>query len=68
MLWDSFENNKCANIGVEFWLRHPRRIKAGCKLMQINLPPDDKIIEETKLNFKSFCLKNKNQVYSNDYY
>ena len=59
MLWDSFENNNKVNIGVEFWLRHLRRIKAGCKLMQINLPPDDKIIEERNLILKASFKEQK---------
>ena len=59
MLWDSFENNKKVNIGVEFWLRHLRRIKAGCKLMQINLPSDDKIIEERNLILKASFKEQK---------
>ena len=45
---------KKVNFGVEFWLRHLRRIKDGCKLMQINFPSDDEIIETTKHNFESF--------------
>ena len=59
MLWDSFENNNKVNIGVEFWLRHLRRIKAGCKLMQINLPSDDKIIEERNLILKASFKEQK---------
>ena len=59
MLWDSFVNNNKVNIGVEFWLRHLRRIKAGCKLMQINLPSDDKIIEERNLILKASFKEQK---------
>ena len=49
MLWDSFKNKNNTNIGVEFWLRHLRRIKDGCKLMQINFPTDDEITRQRNI-------------------
>ena len=58
MLWDSFEEKNKINVGVEFWLRHLRRIKDGCKLMQINFPFDEEIIRQRNLILKA-SLKEK---------
>ena len=58
MLWDSLEEKNEINVGVEFWLRHLRRIKDGCKLMQINLPFDEEIIRQRNLILKA-SLKEK---------
>ena len=49
MLWDSLEKKNEINFGVEFWLRHLRRIKDGCQLIQINLPLDEEIIRQRNL-------------------
>lgn len=64
MLWDSFKNKKIINVGVEFWLRHLRRIKDGCRLMQINIPSDheinrqrNKILQASLKEKKSGLLK-----------
>ena len=59
MLWDSFENKKKINVGVEFWLRHLRRIKDGCKLMQINFPSDDEIMKQRNLILKASFKEQK---------
>ena len=48
MLWDSFEEKNKVNFGVEFWLRHLKRIKDGCRLMQINFPTNDDEIASIK--------------------
>ena len=53
MLWDSFVEKNETNVGVEFWLRHLRRIKDGCQLMQINLPFDEEIIRQRNLILKA---------------
>ena len=58
MLWDSLEEKNETNVGVEFWLRHLRRIKDGCQLMQINLPFDEEIIRQRNLILKA-SLKEK---------
>tara|TARA_Y100000591_G_scaffold11419_1_gene8885 strand:+ start:99 stop:989 length:891 start_codon:yes stop_codon:yes gene_type:complete len=58
MLWDSFVEKNETNVGVEFWLRHLRRIKDGCQLMQINLPFDEEIIRQRNLILKA-SLKEK---------
>ena len=58
MLWDSFKEKNEINVGVEFWLRHLRRIKDGCQLMQINLPFDEEIIRQRNLILKA-SLKEK---------
>ena len=58
MLWDSFVEKNETNVGVEFWLRHLRRIKDGCQLMQINLPIDEEIIRQRNLILKA-SLKEK---------
>ena len=58
MLWDSFEEKNKVNFGVEFWLRHLKRIKDGCKLMQINFPTNDEIIRQRNKLLKA-SLKQK---------
>ena len=58
MLWDSFKEKNKIIVGVEFWLRHLRRIKDGCKLMQINFPSDEEIIRQRNLILKA-SLKEK---------
>ena len=58
MLWDSFEKKKETNFGVEFWLRHLKRIKDGCRLMQINFPSDDEIVRQRNIILKA-SLKEK---------
>ena len=49
MLWDSFKVKNKVIVGVEFWLRHLKRIKDGCKLMQINFPSYREIIRQRNL-------------------
>ena len=61
MLWDSFEKKE-TNFGVEFWLRHLKRIKDGCRLIQINFPSDDEIVRQRNIILKA-SLKEKNQDY-----
>ena len=60
MLWDSFKDKDKANVnvGVEFWLRHLKRIKGGCTLMQINFPTNDEIIGQRNKLLKA-SLKQK---------
>ena len=58
MLWDSFKDKNKIIVGVEFWLRHLKRIKNGCKLMQINFPPYDEIIRQRNLILQA-SLKEK---------
>ena len=58
MLWDSFEEKNKVNFGVEFWLRHLKRIKDGCRLMQINFPTNDEIIRQRNKILKA-SLKQK---------
>ena len=65
MLWDSFENNNKVNVGVEFWLRHLKRIKDGCRLMQINFPTNDEIIRQRNKILKA-SLKQKKYVLLNN--
>ena len=59
MLWDSFKFKNKINVGVEFWLRHLKRIKHGCKLMQINLPTDDEIIRQRNIILKASLKEEK---------
>jgi len=58
MLWDSFEKKKETIFGVEFWLRHLKRIKDGCRLIQINFPSDDEIVRQRNIILKA-SLKEK---------
>ena len=58
MLWDSFKDKNKINVGVEFWLRHLKRIKDGCRLMQINFPTNDEIIGQRNKLLKA-SLKQK---------
>ena len=53
MLWDSNGKDK-EDIGVEFWNRHLKRIIKGCKLMKINIPGEQEILNQrNKILFKS---------------
>ena len=53
MLWDSNGKDK-EEIGVEFWNRHLKRIIKGCKLMKINIPGEQEILNQrNKILFKS---------------
>ena len=53
MLWDSNGKDK-GEIGVEFWNRHLKRINKGCKLMKINIPGEQEILNQrNKILFKS---------------
>ena len=53
MLWDSNGKYK-EEIGVEFWNRHLKRINKGCKLMKINIPGEQEILNQrNKILFKS---------------
>jgi len=58
MLWDSFKEKNKVNVGVEFWLRHLKRIKDGCRLIQINFPSDDEIVRQRNIILKA-SLKEK---------
>ena len=58
MLWGSSYKNGEKYFGVEFWLKHLKRIRKGCKFLKINIPSNfeilkqrDKILKES-LNLK----------------
>ena len=68
MLWDSFKDKNKVNVGVEFWLRHLKRIKDGCKLMQINFPTDDEIIRQRNKILTSLLETKKIRITKDDYY
>jgi len=59
MLWDSFKDKNKVNVGVEFWLRHLKRIKGGCRLMQINFPTNDEIIGQRNKLLKASLKRKK---------
>ena len=69
MLWDSFKDKDKVNVnvGVEFWLRHLKRIKGGCRLMQINFPTNDEIIGQRNKLLKA-SLKQKIGITEDDYH
>ena len=54
MSWSYLEDKKI--LGVEFWNRHLERIKEGCSVMKIKLPPT-KILKNYKEKILRECLK-----------
>ena len=53
MSWSYLEDKKI--LGVEFWNRHLERIKEGCSVMKIKLPPT-KILKNYKEKILRECL------------
>ena len=54
MSWSYLDAEKF--VGVEFWDRHVERIKQGCKITKINLPPID-ILKKYKEKILKECLR-----------
>jgi len=54
MSWSYLDDEKV--VGVEFWDRHIERIKQGCSITKINLPPTD-ILKNYKEKILNECLK-----------
>ena len=54
MSWSYLDDEKI--LGVEFWDRHLERIKEGCSITKINLPPTE-ILKNYKDKILRECLK-----------
>ncbi len=46
MLWRCNYKNGAKYFGVEFWLKHLKRIKKGCKFLKINVPNNIEILKQ----------------------
>ena len=46
MLWGSSYKNGEKYFGVEFWLKHLKRIRKGCKFLKINIPSNFEILKQ----------------------